>query len=247
MALQIHKLTDTGLVRENNEDSIKTFSFAYQDRSILCLAVADGVGGHQAGDVASSLAVSMLEKKLTNSNSNMPLEQILTEAIVDINSSVYKQSLTNKNYGGMGTTLTVTLIDGKQLLVGHVGDSRAYLVSKNQLKCITSDHSLVGEMVKNGQISREEARKHPRRNIILQAIGLDETVEVDIYKEHFEELDSILLCTDGLSDLVSEIELLDIFNKKECQNEVLTTLRNLAVARGAHDNFSIITAHWAKE
>ena len=247
MALQIHKLTDTGLVRQNNEDSIKTFSFIYQDRTILCLAVADGVGGHQAGDVASSLAVTMLEQRLTNNDPNQALDKLLAEAIVDINNYVYNQSLVNENYGGMGTTLTVALIDGKHLLVGHVGDSRAYRFSKNELKCITSDHSLVGEMVKKGQLSREEARNHPRRNIILQAIGLEETVDVDIYKEHFEELDSLLLCTDGLSDLISEIELLDILKNKESQNEVLSTLKNLAVARGAHDNFSIITAHWAKE
>ncbi len=243
MALRIHKVTDVGLVRENNEDSIKTFTFSHCGRDIFCLAVADGVGGHQAGDVASKLAVLKLEELLKQEACPEELDKLLYRIIKKINKYVYRQSQLHQNYDGMGTTLTVALIDSKELIIGHVGDSRAYQYSDNVLKCITSDHSLVGELVKNGQLSREEARNHPRRNIILQAIGLEEDVEVDIYTEKFGELDILLLCTDGLSDLVSESEILNIFNGGSDQREILSTLKDMAVSRGAHDNFSIITAH----
>lgn len=247
MALQIHQVTDTGLVRENNEDSIKTFTFVNKGKEIFCLAVADGIGGHQAGDVASKLAVSELEKYLNADNEIEDLEKALVTAINTINNYVFQMSTTNEKYMGMGTTLTVAIIDGNKLIIGHVGDSRAYKYHNNTLKCITSDHSLVGEMVKQGQMSREEARNHPRRNIILQAVGLEENVSVDIYIEEFSNQDILLLCTDGLSDLVSEDEILQIFQTSKNQNETLSTLKDMAVSRGAYDNFSIITAHRVEE
>jgi len=241
--LRTAKMTDTGLVRPNNEDCIGEFQFSYGPVKVNCLAVADGIGGHQAGDIASKLTIEYLQDYLHNLEDNRDLSQVLMDVFSKINQLVFREATRRPDYEGMGTTLTSALIEGKNLWIGHVGDSRAYLYREPSLQCLTEDHSVVGEMVRNGQLTREEARLHPWHNIIQQAIGLDPTVDVAIYKADLLAGDILLLCTDGLTDLLSEEELKTVISKSKVPDLILNELHSIAIERGAYDNYSIIIAY----
>jgi len=185
--------TDTGRRRRRNEDAF------------LCepplFAVADGMGGAQAGEVASRLAAeSLREQELGNLSA---LEQTV-ELIREANRRVYAYSSENASTRGMGTTMTVALVEGSVVTIGHVGDSRAYLLRDDQLTQLTQDHSLVAELVRSGRLSPKEAESHPRRSVITRALGTDSDVEVDVFSLRAQDGDLFLLCSDGLTSMVSD-------------------------------------------
>ena len=185
--------TDTGRRRRRNEDAF------------LCepplFAVADGMGGAQAGEVASRLAAeSLREQELGNLSA---LEQTV-ELIREANRRVYAYSSENASARGMGTTMTVALVEGSVVTIGHVGDSRAYLLRDDQLTQLTQDHSLVAELVRSGRLSPKEAESHPRRSVITRALGTDSDVEVDVFSLRAQDGDLFLLCSDGLTSMVSD-------------------------------------------
>lgn len=245
MPIQVSQLTDKGLVRLCNEDSIKSFNFDIGEQLAQCLVVADGIGGHQAGDVASKTAVSTLETVLpTLLKSQEDVQLAIKRAIQEVNTQVYEKAQAHIEMQGMGTTLTLGVFIKDQLIIGHVGDSRAYLYRSHTLQCLTDDHSLVGELVRQGELSREEARLHPRRNIILKAVGTDANVEPDIYWLDLKENDILIFCTDGLTDLIKEDELAAIIEQNPITEDVLHIFLKLVKNRGAHDNVSMIMAHW---
>ena len=188
--------TDTGRRRRRNEDAF------------VCepplFAVADGMGGAQAGEVASRLAAESLRERERGELS--ALEQTV-ELIREANRRVYAYSSENASARGMGTTMTVALVDGNRVAIGHVGDSRAYLLRDEQLTQLTQDHSLVADLVRSGRLSPEDAESHPRRSVITRALGTDSEVEVDVFSLRAEKRDVFLLCSDGLTSIVSDEEI----------------------------------------
>lgn len=234
-------LTDTGRVRSHNEDAGGIY---YNSQSQLLAVIADGMGGHQAGDVASEMAVSFIQKKwesaekLTKPNQ---VEEWLIHTINEINELIYNHAQNNKECEGMGTTLVVAIYGDDFISVGHIGDSRCYLVNHSELKQITEDHSLVNALVKSGQISKKDAKYHPRKNIVLRALGSDKNVEVDVNVISIEPDDLVLLCSDGLTDKLTDEEIFDILTKhdfslKEAGEELIL----VANQRGGEDNISLI-------
>ncbi len=242
MISKIEKRSAKGLVRKANEDNITVFKFTNEGMKWYCLAVADGVGGHNAGDLASSIVVEELEKAIISDINKSNVSEAIKTAIKKINNIIYNKSLENETYQGMGTTLTMALVNRDNLHIGHVGDSRAYLFRDHKLNMLTQDHSIVGELVKSGKITKEEAMYHPRKNIILQAVGLEDDLIVDYVNEKLLDQDLIIICTDGFSDLVSDKEIEKTFY--EHGDQAVNILTQLVIDRGARDNYSIITAKW---
>jgi serine/threonine protein phosphatase PrpC len=202
------------------------------------LVVADGMGGHAAGEVASRMAVDGLLDSLSRaSRGPYDLGVLLEAAVKQVNSAVYDAG-TNPEHRGMGTTLTAALVVNSDLYVANVGDSRCYLLRNGHLKQITEDHSYVGEQVRSGALTAEQARTHPQRNVITRAIGLEPTVEVDIFTEPIRADDRILLCSDGLYPLVPESELIEVLTDNK-PDQACEDLVDRANANGGHDNVTV--------
>src|SRR5436190_756078 len=185
-------ITDPGRKRRRNED-------AYVCEPPL-FAIADGMGGAQAGEVATRLAAAALKEGGAGPGG----EQRIVDLIQEANRRVYDRSNTDPNASGMGTTMTVALVEDGRVAFGHVGDSRAYLIREGLMEQITEDHSLVNELLKSGKLSPEEAESHPQRSVITRAVGTDPDVDVDTFTIPAETGDVFLLCSDGLTDMVDE-------------------------------------------
>lgn len=234
--MKVLSFSETGCVRKNNEDAY----LALPEYGLY--AVADGMGGALAGEVASQTALGQLEKlapKLVNMQDG-GLETGLAKALAQANRVVYEISTERPETEGMGTTLTALLVRKNQGFIAHVGDSRAYLWRGNELIPLTVDHSLVGELVRLGQISPEEAEKHPQRHMIIRAVGTSEQVEVDSRPLDLLDSDVILLCTDGFSNLLSDDEIQQEFQRNTPWQERLENLRQMVLQRGAPDNFTVL-------
>lgn len=233
--MRVLSFSEKGCIRKNNEDS-------YLVSSEGLYAVADGMGGHRAGEVASSTALGELEKlepQLVGLRERA-LEKGLVEAFVQANQVIYASSTTEPENAGMGTTLTVLMISHSEAVIAHVGDSRAYLWRDGALEQLTTDHSLVGELVRLGQISLEEAKKHPQRNVLMRAVGADPIIEVECKSMGVQIGDVFLLCTDGFSNMIDDQELKDEFLEPSSWEERLERLRQLTLERGAPDNFTAL-------
>ncbi len=226
--------THIGKVRASNQDAILVCPGKYG-----LYGVADGMGGHKAGDVASKIAVAVTEKALKNAR---PSVNLLRSAIQEANLAIYEEQLDNPDYSGMGTTMTLIWENDDRILLGHVGDSRAYRIREKAIRQISLDHSMVAEMVRNGMLTPEEARVHPYRNIITRALGTDETVEIDVEELDKRPGDLYLLCSDGLSEYVQEEGMLYILRKHPTLEEAADVLLNLALEGGGRDNISLVLA-----
>lgn len=228
-------LSDVGNVREVNEDYIGK----YEEEDFALYIVADGMGGHNAGDVASKMAVESciefikINKKLYNS------ENLLKEAVKYANNNIYIKAKEDKMLNGMGTTITACLLDEKEIVVANVGDSSCYVIYEEEIKKVTKDHSLVQQLVDDGSITEEEAAKHPNKNIITRALGTKDTVDIDTFNIDKNIIDKIILCTDGLSNEISKEEMYDVIlsstNQVACEQ-----LINLCKSKGGRDNISVI-------
>ena len=220
--------TDTGLVREHNEDSLVA-------RPPL-FAVADGMGGHEAGEVASEIAIETL-------TANTPAEPSATElgnAVIAANHAVIAAALEGVGKPGMGTTVTAAMVKGTKLVVAQVGDSRAYLLHEGSLQRITRDHSYVADLIEQGEITEEEARWHPQRSDITRALGGDENMVPDLYELTVGEGDRILLCSDGLTGMVLDERIEEILVNTPDPQEATDALVNEALQEGGHDNVTVI-------
>lgn len=229
--------TDKGRIRENNQDYVVTL----KGKKYILLIVADGMGGHNAGEIASkSACITIRDYIFKNFDGYESIENLIKDSIVAANEEVYKKSLSNKNFNGMGTTVTCSLIYKDNIYIGHVGDSRAYLINKVGIVKITQDHSYVQELIDNGSITEKEAINHPQRNIITRAVGTEMDVTIDIKMMNINKGDYILICTDGLTNYINNDEIFEIVssNKKNAVDELI----NLAKERGGSDNISIIIA-----
>ncbi|HEU4963084.1 MAG TPA: Stp1/IreP family PP2C-type Ser/Thr phosphatase [Bacilli bacterium] len=237
--MQAAAKTHIGLVRQLNEDG-----YAVQaDLEPFGVAViADGMGGHLAGEVASSLAVETAIGHITAHQQDLAYDRsdLLVEAMQKANGVVYQHATSSEGLSGMGTTLIVTMFDGEQLYLGHIGDSRGYLYQAGELTQLTDDHTLVHELYKNGQITAEEASQHPQRNIVTRAVGTDERVQADLLHKQWGHGDILLLCSDGLTNMVSVEKMQDILQGEAELTAKVDQLVELALQAGGHDNITVV-------
>ena len=226
---RVAAVTDPGRTRRHNEDS-------YVIEPPL-FAIADGMGGAQAGEVASGLATAALKEGQADAGG----EQRIADLIQEANRRVYDRSSSDPNTSGMGTTITVALVEDDHVAFGHVGDSRAYLIRDASMEQLTEDHSLVNELLKTGKLSREEAETHPQRSVITRALGTDPDVDVDTFSVRAENGDLFLLCSDGLTDMVSEESILDLVERhRDDIDGALRALVKEANRGGGQDNITVV-------
>jgi PPM family protein phosphatase len=225
--------TDVGKKRSNNEDAF----FVNETRGIF--AIADGMGGHKAGEVASRLAIEEISKHLEGLSSVISLED-LEKAIEAANRVIFVESQTDPALEQMGTTVVVARVEDGRLLLAHVGDSRAYLLAGSGLKRVTADHSFIYELIQEGEITEEEARKHPLRGVLLRALGMYATVEVETLELPYHG-ELLLLCTDGLTDMLRDKEIEQILRSLPDAQEICDFLVAKANEAGGKDNITVIT------
>ena len=221
--------TDIGRQRRDNEDS------AFARAPVF--VVADGMGGAQAGEVAARIAIEAFEHGLPGGGSP---EERLANLVREANHQIYERSRADRGRAGMGTTLTAAYVDDAHVAIAHVGDSRAYLFRDGTLQRLTQDHSLVGELVRRGKLSEEQAAEHPRRSIITRALGLEPDVDVDTWTYPARAGDVILLCSDGLTSMISEERVRDILESNPNLDAVADTLINEANEAGGRDNITVV-------
>ena len=227
-ALPVGSRTDVGCMREHNEDSLLIKAPLY--------VIADGMGGHAAGEVASEIAIQTLDvAQITKLDPDA-----LRRAVIEANSLIIDGARKGLGRRGMGTTLTAAVIDGSQLLVAQVGDSRAYLLQSGRLRQITRDHSLVGELLATGQITEEEARYHPNRSVITRALGSDPSVQPDLYEMRLHEGERLLLCSDGLNGMLEDEHIERILNQCADPQDAADALVQATNDAGGYDNVTVI-------
>lgn len=234
--------TDNGLVRTENQDAYYV-DLINEDSIALCV-VCDGMGGAKAGGLASSLAAeafvrSVKERQRINMSSKY-IETVARESVLSANKLLYEKSISDSECSGMGTTLVAVIADGKRAVVVNVGDSRAYSIDENNIARITRDHSLVEDLLLKGDLTIEEARSHPRKNLITRALGTEETIECDIFTLDIMQGDNILLCSDGLTNPVEEQEILYEVLHGGRKELVCDRLIDIANERGGKDNITVV-------
>jgi PPM family protein phosphatase len=239
--MELARRTDIGRVRDLNEDS--TGLIVTKSGAVIAI-VADGMGGHQAGDVASSKTVETIEQVVSAQPLDISTDEksdLLLHAVGKANETVYNMAAENNQYKGMGTTVIASIVDTKEVVLAHVGDSRAYMLHNGGLYQLTEDHSYVNLLKKHGQITEEEAANHPQRNMIVRAVGTSEEVEVDLINTPWSQGDTLLLCSDGLTTMVSEREIgLVLSSKTMSLDEKADQLIKMALDAGGTDNISLI-------
>ncbi|MEB3284599.1 MAG: Stp1/IreP family PP2C-type Ser/Thr phosphatase [Candidatus Sericytochromatia bacterium] len=235
--MRVGYLTDIGKVREINQD----YLFASQELGLFM--VADGMGGHAAGEKASQTAVQIITEHLTPLVHSTPNGQFLDEiqgAIQEANRQIINASMEDTSMRGMGTTATVIVTRDGSMYVGHVGDSRAYLIRNRRIDQITDDHSIVAQLVRARAITPQEAARHPYRNVITRCLGMQVDLEADTQQRELKSGDRLLICSDGLSGLVSDDEMLQHVVSSDEPQKTCEDLVQLALERGGSDNISVV-------
>jgi len=235
--LKAFSVTDIGKRRQINQDYIYASEKSVGNLPNLFI-VADGMGGHKAGDFAAKCAVETICEYAGRSFEKNPI-RILKKAIEAANESIHQKAQEDACYEGMGTTVVAAACLGKYLQIANVGDSRLYVIGK-EIRQITTDHSLVEEMIRMGGIDRKSARSHPDKNIITRAIGANDTVDIDFFSVELTPREKVLMCSDGLSNMMEDIEMLKIVQEAENIEEGAKQLVAFANARGGRDNISVI-------
>lgn len=222
--------TDIGCLRDHNEDSLIVAPPLF--------AVADGMGGHAAGEVASEIAVNVLAERAPAH----PDSETLGQAVEEANRAIIRAAHEGRGREGMGTTMTAAMLEGERLIIAQVGDSRAYLLHQGKIQQLTRDHSLMADMIEAGQLTPEEARSHPNRSVITRALGSDPHTQPDLYEINVETGDRLLVCSDGLSGMLRdqdiEATLARVHDPQRCASQLV----NEAIAAGGHDNITVIVA-----
>ena len=229
-------VSDVGLKRTLNEDCA---SYLERDEFKIYV-VADGMGGHNAGEVASQMAVQRIISYVNENFSFCKAENLIDEAIKKVNRDIFNFSNTNENLSGMGTTVTVCFITESFMHVANVGDSCCFAIRNNEIRKITKDHSLVQELVDSGNLSEKEAANHPKKNIITRALGTNSTVDVDIFQLDNEEYNSYILCSDGLTNELTKEEILQVVTEEEDYINCANKLVQLAKEKSGRDNITVL-------
>jgi len=240
--LEYAAISDKGMIREQNEDFWNIV--LDPDGNPKAFIVADGMGGHLAGDVASRMAVEIISEEISrfieSGNSDPSLSMVFEKAVYRANEEIYRYSLECLDGASIGTTLTAGIIEGNILTIAHIGDSRFYIIRGGKIKKLTRDHSFVGELVEKGVLDQEEANKHPLRHQITRALGYEEQIQIDFCKIEVKKRDIYLFCTDGLTMKVTSSELLSILSQEKTLDEILKSMVELANERGGDDNITAI-------
>jgi len=237
--------TDVGKARPVNEDGYY-FSVCSEETETTYAMVADGMGGHLAGEVASTMAIRQISEHINAQYAEeltiAATKKLLVKAIKKANSEIYQKSRKDMAYHGMGTTLTLCFTTKGKAIVAHVGDSRAYLMRHGELHQITTDHSLVQELLSGGQITAKEAATHPQKNVITRALGTDAAVDIDLYEFELTSGDLVLLSTDGLTNMLQDAELVSLLAERPEQpvEEAAKHLVLKANEKGGHDNITAV-------
>lgn len=232
-------MTDRGKVRLHNEDNGGIFINPVGQRLAI---VADGMGGHRAGDVASGMTINHLKELWVAAPKVLTAEEAenwLKKAVIEVNQQLFQHSLNNTECEGMGTTIVAAICTEIFASVVNIGDSRCYILNESGFKQLTEDHSLVNELVRSGQISREDAEHHPRKNVLLRALGTEDSVEMDLKTITFEEGDALLLCSDGLSNKLSLDEMGSILTNDLTLEEKAAEFISRANLYGGEDNITL--------
>ncbi|MEA3247313.1 MAG: Stp1/IreP family PP2C-type Ser/Thr phosphatase [Gemmatimonadota bacterium] len=238
MQIAVGARSDVGMVRSGNEDNF----FAEADERRGVFVVADGMGGHAAGEVASEMAVQIVARHLLPMESlgDAMADELMAESIRDANRAIYERMLAEVDKQGMGTTASVLVLAGSQYLIGQVGDSRVYLLRDGALQQVTKDHSYVQEQVDAGLLTPEQARYHPYSNVITRCVGAGEVVEVDLYRGEVKPGDVFLLASDGLTGMVDDRRLQQILLARSSPGRIVDALIAEANGRGGLDNITAI-------
>lgn len=238
--ISVYGITDKGKLRKNNQD---VYCYGTIGESKAWGVVCDGMGGANAGEVASRIGAETFRdhmiKYFEEMDSGAP-EPIIEAAIKEGNEAILEHAKEHQECAGMGTTLVAAVLQGSQVYLVNVGDSRAYHMSKHRIERVTQDHSFVEALVQKGSLTAEEARHHPQKNLITRALGTSQTVEADIYDLTLEEGDALLLCSDGLSNELREEEILEELQKGNPIEESGQNLVDMVLERGAPDNVTIL-------
>lgn len=220
--------TDVGLVREQNEDSLIVQPPLY--------VVCDGMGGHEAGEIASEIAINIISQRAPQ----YPDASVLGQAVEEANLAIMRAAADGVGRAGMGTTCTAAMLQGERLVIAQVGDSRAYLLHNDHLQQLTKDHSLVANLIESGQITPEEARFHPQRSIITRALGSDPSMHADLYEINVKTGDRLLLCSDGLYSMIEHSTIERILETVDDPQSAAEDLVEAALNAGGHDNITVI-------
>jgi len=244
--MNLFGLTDVGRQRANNQD---TFRLMQLEDSRALFVVCDGMGGAQAGNIASDIAASVflehMNRYIRPTMSRRYAESVLVNAINFANYEVYKKSVSDSSFNGMGTTLVGGFINAGEVMLANVGDSRAYRCIKQEdgqwrLERITRDHSVVEEMILRGELTEEEARRHPRRNLITRALGTEEHVKADLYSVTLAVEEQLLLCSDGLTSMLDDKRIAEILQQSEDPQTQASALITAANEQGGSDNITVM-------
>ena len=241
--MQYYGKTDIGMHRKENQDRIE---IPNEKNNFKLFIVADGMGGANAGGVASQMAIEYVKNSIIDGIEKTgyerdKLEELLRKAIVDANRYVYNKSKGNSEYEGMGTTISVALVVKNKVYIGHIGDSRIYRIRKHIMRQLTKDHSYVQELLRNKTITREEAENHPQKNILLKVLGCEPEIEPDIMVKGFIKDDILLLCSDGLTNMIDKDDIHEMISDgKHNLKETCTNLISCANNNGGYDNISVI-------
>lgn len=249
MVLKVCGMTNIGKRRELNEDSFKICGFEDGAPCGVCV-LADGMGGHNAGEIASSTAAEIVAGELAAEMSKTDEKDVchsIASAIDFANSRIYEMSLSNPAQAGMGTTLVVAYVKDEQLWIANIGDSRAYVVNSKEICKMTIDHSIVEELVRRGTITREEARNHPDKNIITRALGTEEFVDADYYDYKLSDGETVLLCSDGLTETVRDERIQEIIINETDIEKAVEALVDEANKNGGVDNITVVAFRVEKE
>lgn len=237
--------TDIGQERQNNEDS---YLIAGELEEVKLFAVGDGMGGHSGGEVASRIAIETLRELFRGRGGQLPgkspgeIKIIIEVMFQEANRRVWEEASRNGELSGMGTTLTAAFVTKEGLAIGHIGDSRAYLINQGGMRQLTEDHSYVQKLLKEKRLEAGEAENHPQRNILTRALGIDMRVEVDTFYYPLAGEDYILLCTDGLTRIVSDKEIKEITLAQGDPPRAVEEMIQTANARGGPDNITVLIA-----
>lgn len=231
-------LTDPGKIRDHNEDSVTVIKNSSGE---ILLAVADGMGGHRGGEIASSIAISHIGKRFIEISSLGNKEDAINwikDVVSEANVQIYKYTSENPESAGMGTTLVLAVLTNQFLLFGNIGDSSGYVFKNERIHKITTDHTLVNLLVKSGELTEEEAKEHPRKNVLMRALGATTKVEMDIFDVE-RDVDGVMLCSDGLTNMLDDEQISKVLCEKTSVEEKLTKLIIKSNNRGGTDNISI--------
>ncbi|MGI5891643.1 MAG: Stp1/IreP family PP2C-type Ser/Thr phosphatase [Bacillota bacterium] len=230
--MQAKAYSHIGAVRKKNEDAV------FCDSSLGLFIVADGIGGRLAGEVASSTAVSITVKIVESDRGESP-QILLKQAFFEANDALFQGGKNPEHYG-MGTTMTAAIVNDQEIFWAHVGDSRAYLITKDTTIQLTQDHSLVNELLKEGSITEEEAQNHPQKNILIRSLGQESLVNVDVGHTTWQTGDYLLLCSDGFYNMFDKQEIATLVLADNNIEKTVESMVNLAIERGGFDNISVV-------